>query len=246
MKTMYYSYRYAEEILQHENYKTAWDEIHEVISSAPLFVYKNKSKKNTKLDVVQQVMNTYFDRRVAIDLGWEFHPLATDIQDSKLKADFRKKFGDLTVQAEVQFGNMSRWYSDIFKLQTAYSTKLINLGLCVVPQSVLAKRIDSNIANFERARRELPSADLSITLPILLVGISPDKGTPVVDLSGCQFSKIGDITGQGKTENRWRIVNGYLNGRPMSSIGANSPTGPMPPKKLLRDAENDEPDVEQE
>lgn len=176
MKALYYSYRYAKEILQHGNYKQAWGEISDVVSAAPLFVYGNKSKKNTKLDVVQQVMNTYFDRRLAIDLKWEFHPLATDIKDSKLKADFRKTFGDLTVQAEVQFGNMSRWYSDIFKLQTAYSTKRINLGLSVVPQSTLAKRIDSNIANFERAKRELPAADLSITLPILLVGITPGEG----------------------------------------------------------------------
>src|SRR5262245_9592003 len=111
MKTSYYSYRYAKEILQHANYKAAWKEISEVISTAPLFVYAKKSKTNKKLDVVQQLMNTYFDRRLAIDLKWEFHPLATDIKGSKLKADFRKNFGDLTVQAEVQFGNMSRWYS---------------------------------------------------------------------------------------------------------------------------------------
>lgn len=63
-----HSYRYAEEILQHENYAKAWDEIMEVLRNAPVFIYPGKSQKNGRSDVVQQVMNTYLDRRFAVDL----------------------------------------------------------------------------------------------------------------------------------------------------------------------------------
>ncbi|MBN1399410.1 MAG: hypothetical protein JXA74_01155 [Anaerolineae bacterium] len=226
MKVEYHSYRYAEEILQHSRYRAAWDEIDLVLETTPLFIYPGKSR-NTRLDVVQQVINTYFDRRFAVDLGWEHHPLATGIADSGLEADYRKSFGGLTIQVEVQFGNMARWYSDIFKFQTAYSQSLIQIGLCVIPMGVLARRIDSNVVNFERAVRELPAAELSITLPILIAGLEPDEHTPVVDLRESLFADHREITGRGHQDNQWRLVNGHLAGTPTSILGPESDTGPM-------------------
>jgi hypothetical protein len=159
-------------------------------------------------------------------LGWKFHPIATRIPNSYLTADFRKEFNGLHVQAEVQFGNMSRWYSDIFKFQAAYSESLTQAAVSVVPMLSLATRIDSNVANFERARRELPSANLSITLPILLIGVSIDKQTTVIDVSKSKFKRIKDVTGKGKLANRWRVVNSYFEKQPITTIGESSPTGP--------------------
>lgn len=228
MRVKLYSYRYAQEILQHESYRDAWQEIMEVVEAVPLFLYAGKSVKVPQFDVVQQVMNTYFSRRWGVDLGWEYNPLATNIEESRLRADFRKDFGELTMQVEVQFGNMARWYSDVFKFQTAYSQGLTQVGLSVVPMRDLALRIDSNVAHFERAVREIPSAELSITLPILLVGLSPDESTPNVDLRECRFSGVGGFRGPGSTQNRFRIVDAYLNGTAMSEVGPDSPTGPMP------------------
>ncbi|MBN1149497.1 MAG: hypothetical protein JXA78_19705 [Anaerolineales bacterium] len=70
MRVEFFSYRFAQEILEHSRYKEAWKEIKRVLETTPLFVYPGKSRKNRNLDVVQQVMNTYFDRRFAVDLGW--------------------------------------------------------------------------------------------------------------------------------------------------------------------------------
>lgn len=159
----------------------------------------------------------------------DYHPLATGIQESELAADFRRTFAgenSIRIQSEIQFGNMARWYSDIFKFQAAYSQNLIDLGLSVVPFQALARRIDSNVVSFERARRELPAAVLSITLPILLVGIEPDLNTQVIDVSTCQFPNVAAITRN--TQNRWRIVNGLLAGVQANQIGPNSPVGPQP------------------
>ena len=69
-----------------------------------------------------------------------------------MTADFSKVIPapiDLSVHIEVQFGNMARWYSDIFKFQTAYSTDLIDIGVCIVPFLELSRRIDSNVTNYE-------------------------------------------------------------------------------------------------
>jgi hypothetical protein len=69
MKLHVFSYRYAQEILQHPNNVTAWNEIEGIFSGAPIFIYPGKSK-NPRLQIVQQLMNTYFDRRFAVDCGW--------------------------------------------------------------------------------------------------------------------------------------------------------------------------------
>ncbi len=227
MRLHVFSYRYAEEVLEHRNYEAAWNEITGILREAPIFTWRNKSKAVKRLDVVQQVSNTFFDRRLAVDCGWEYHPLATNIVGSGLKADFRKKFGDLSIQIEIQFGNMARWYSDIFKFQAGYSAKAINVGISVVPMFDLAKRIDQNVVNFERARRELPSAELSITLPIAMIGVDTDTETKVVDMTTTRFTTIGDVVGRGNEANRWRVVHGYLSGADMTTIGPDSPTGPM-------------------
>jgi hypothetical protein len=225
VKLHIFNYRYAEEILQHPKHAPAWDEIRDTLQNAPLFVFPGKSK-NPRLSVVQQVMNTYFDRRFGVDLSWEYHPYATKIPNSNLRADFRKVFSGLSVQMEVQLGNMARWYSDIFKFQAAYSEQLIQVGVSVVPVTSLARTIDENVANFERAQRELPSARLSITLPILLVGLEPDETTPVIDVSRTRFRAVKRVTGKGYSDNRWRIVNGIIAGVSLADIGEDSEVGP--------------------
>jgi hypothetical protein len=77
------------------------------------------------------------------------------------------------VQAEVQFGNMSRWTYDVFKFQVSYSLDLIDVGVLVVPMQAFADTIDENVAHYERVVRELPYAKMSITLPIWVIGLSP-------------------------------------------------------------------------
>lgn len=233
MKYQLFSYRYAAEILQHTNYAPAWQEIIGAVSGAPLYVWPNKSKAVKSLDVVQQLLNTHFDHIFSEPSGWAFHPYATGIPNSNLRADYRKSFGSapddsVNVQMEVQFGNMARWYSDIFKFQTAYSQDLAQVGVCIVPMLELAKRIDQNVVSFERAKRELPSAKLSITLPILMIGVSADNSTVVHDVSKSQFGAVSELTGKGRTGNRARVVFGIANGAPIDKIGPSSPTGSVP------------------
>jgi hypothetical protein len=239
MKFFRHSYRFAQEILNDSQYTDAWVEIQRTLAECPLYIWPNKSKNNNKLDVVQQLLNVYFERRLHLDLQWSFHPDATAIPGSKLKADFRKSFGDLVIQAEVQFGNMSRWYSDVFKFQAGYSGQQVRMGISILPTHRLGVRIDSNVAHYERAIRELPAAEFSITLPILTLGIEPDTDknslTPIIDVSTSKFTSVGQITGRGMTRNRWRIVNNLLNGIPIHEIGPNSDLGPW-----LEDGQDDD------
>lgn len=264
MKYTLYSYRYAQEILEHANNQEALDEIIAAVANAPLFTHEGKSPKNARLDVVQQVMNTWYDRVLAVEYGWDYHPLATSIPDSGLAADFRKCFTNIRVQAEVQFGNMSRWYSDVFKFQTAYAQDLIDVGLCIVPMGSLARRIDSNVVSFERVLRELPSAKMSLTLPILVVGVEPDDATLTVDLKalGIPLDRLtkaapkaskektprkapAKLTAAGRSEhNRYRIVNAIRIGADPLTITDQSPTGAMAkPLALAAPIDDGDPDA---
>lgn len=242
MKYDLFSYRFAREILSGDPaYAALRDEILDVVRRTPLPIFSGKSAKNQRLDVVQQIINTHYDYEFSVLRDWQYHPSATAILDSELKADFKKLAHStadnqrLAVQVEAQFGNMARWYTDVFKFQTSYSQNQIDLGVCVVPKFVLAKRIDSNITHYERVCRELPSAKVSITLPILVIGLEPDDGTISYDLTQCRVppltsnnrSAIGAFTAKGATENRYRAVSAMRDGTPPSELTLDSPVGPM-------------------
>lgn len=186
-----FSYRYAEEILEHEYFKDAKNELLDICSKCPLPVYKNKSKSQPKLDVVQQMINTYF--KIAFSAaGWEEEPLATPKgNDDSLRGDFRKTFTkiidhgevkEITLQIEVEMGNIASSYRNYFKFQLSYAHNLANVAILILPCDKLSKRIDSGVASYEKTVREIPSANLSITVPILVIGLD-DEGTPEIDIS---------------------------------------------------------------
>ena len=172
-----YSYRFAEEILQNEKHREAYDEILEICRNCPIPRYEGKSKTQSNLDVVQQLMNTYFFEAFK-QKGWDDEPFATpDQTEDALRADFRKTFhkdaeyGPITIQIEVEFGNVASSYRNYFKFQLSYSYDMTDLCVLIVPSQHLCTRIDSGVSNFEKVLREIPSAKLSVTVPTLVIGL---------------------------------------------------------------------------
>lgn len=169
------NYRFAEQIFEsHEFQQVKW-EIFDIVKRAPdlkLATPKAKTKggKERKRVFVtdQGALNKWFKKEFG-DREWEVNPYVTDEKVSQLRADYKKK----RVQVEVQFGNMARAIYDVFKMQVSYSQDRIDVGVLIVPMKDFADTIDENIAHFERVARELPYAKMSITLPILVIGIAP-------------------------------------------------------------------------
>ena len=116
----------------------------------------------------QQALNDLLDAEFE-GREWECQPLVTEDEVTGIKADYKKA----RVQVEVQFGNMARWYTDVFKFQVSYSLDRIDVGVLVVPMQEFANTIDENVAYYERVVRELPYAKMSLTLPIWVIGIEP-------------------------------------------------------------------------
>ena len=198
MEIKTFSYRYAKEILEHPYYISAYEEITNICKACPLPIYKGKSKTQPKLDVVQQIINTYF--KIAFSKqGWEEEPLVTpkDFDDS-LRGDFRKKFSknnhDISIQIEVEMGNIASSYRNYFKFQLSYAHKLADIALLILPCDNLSRRIDSGVASYEKTVREIPSADLSITVPILVIGLD-DVGVDEIDIKEIE-SNLEIVKGQ--------------------------------------------------
>ena len=100
--------------------------------------------------------------------GWIIRPKIISESESKLEADFKKG----KIQVEVQFGNIARWYTDVFKFLLSYAADDIEVGVLVVPMHDTANKIDENVVYFERVIRELPHAKMGITIPIWVLGVT--------------------------------------------------------------------------
>jgi len=187
MRLQFYAYRYADAVLEHQHFRKANRQILKILEGAPVPLLnadnlnsrtggvkrRERTKRCAFFPIDQKALNRHLDREFD-KVKWQLQPLVvskdrTDGPETGLKADY--KLGKL--QVEVQFGNMARWYTDVFKFQLSYSLGEVDVGVLVVPMLQFANLIDENVANFERVIRELPWAKMSLTLPILVVGIEP-------------------------------------------------------------------------
>ncbi len=241
MQLKIFNYKNALEIIEHANYIDVFNEIREILTDCPVFLFKGKSAKNDQLDISQIIMNRYFDYQFSTIRDWHYHPDV--IPESGLQADFRKEQNGKQFQIEIQFGNMSRWYSDVFKFQLANIHNLTDIGICVVPMQSMALRIDSNVTNFERCSRELPEISHLMHLPILLIGLDfteddtmnlwdldfvltklhQGKISRFVDLSNDErldlLNTYKDIKSLEKARN---IIHGVVNNIPLSDVNSDS------------------------
>ncbi len=217
MKVKTFSYRFAEEILNHPKYHVVYDELIRVCEECPLPVYPGKSAKQPNKDVVQQLMNSFFFKRFE-SLGWETEPAATPGENAdELRSDFRKTFIDeetgevlVTAQIEVEFGNVASSYRNYFKFQLSYSYNLTDICVLIVPSQHLSTRIDSGVSNFEKTCREIPSAKLSITVPTLVIGLF-DEGVSAWNVKDITTDiKVLKNENKSVTEEHYAIIQSYI------------------------------------
>ncbi len=168
-----YSYRHAEAILLHE-FAQEMQEITDVIATVQWQASPKgptprvrDGRQVAMLSINQAATNREFDREIE-QRGWERHPRIVSQSESRLVADFKKG----PIQIEVQFGNMARWYTDIFKFLLSYAADDIEIGVLIVPMQCSARQIDENVVYFERVVRELPHAKMAVTIPVWVVGVN--------------------------------------------------------------------------
>ena len=174
MQITEYSYRFASEVLESPGFLPLKTDVLEILANvqdipAPTKPKtRNRDGKTWNFTTDQKALNKVLNG-MFLEREWLCQPRVTDDKVTAIKADYKKG----RVQVEAQFGNMARWYTDVFKFQVSYSLGLINVGILVVPTQQFANTIDENVAHYERVIRELPYAKMSITLPIWILGVEP-------------------------------------------------------------------------
>lgn len=200
MRLSFFDYRYADAVLDHPHFRTAKEEVLAVLQRTPVPLLdpeelesrrggvkrreRNPLRGDTRrryffLPVDQKALNSLLDEAFSY-LDWILQPAIVDPErgvgpTTGLKGDYKKG----RLQVEAQFGNMARWYTDVFKFQLSYSLDEIDVAILVVPTQRFANLIDENVASFDRVERELPWAKMSLTLPIWVIGVEPDDYGPI-------------------------------------------------------------------
>ncbi|WP_102262599.1 BglII/BstYI family type II restriction endonuclease [Mesobacillus jeotgali] len=179
-----YSHNFAQEILSYERFKDVYDELLFVCRNSPLPIYKNKSAAQKKLDVVQQIIDSYLNLQLKT-LGWEVDYTYT-LNESTVRVDFLKTIHvgikKYHIHLEVEFGNVASSYRNYYKLQLLNKKGVSDIGIVIVPTESLSKRIDSGVATFEKTVNDVKLAVELFDFPLLIIGL--DEGdSNLIDLS---------------------------------------------------------------
>jgi hypothetical protein len=169
-----FSFRFAAEILNAPAFSQLKQETLEILTSITEIPQFSPPKVRTRdshtmtFPTNASRLNLLIQDRF-VSKGWERNPLITNDGLSKIKADYLKG----RVIVEVQFGNMGRWYADLYKFQLSVSLGNADVGVSVVAMKHFAETMDENVAHYERVVRELGYARNSIAVPIWVIGIEP-------------------------------------------------------------------------
>jgi hypothetical protein len=179
-----YSHNFAKEILSYERFKNNYEELLWVCRNSPLPIYKNKSAAQKKLDVIQQLIDSYLSLQLKT-LGWELD-YTYKLNESTVRVDFLKAIqADLEkyrIHLEVEFGNVASSYRNYYKLQLLNKKSVSDIGIIIVPTESLSKRIDSGVATFEKTVNDIKLAVELFDFPLLVIGL--DEGVSnTIDLS---------------------------------------------------------------
>jgi len=168
----YYSYRHARSILEAE-YPAELIDVEVILRDVDFArqaqaISRSRGGRVVAMKSLSAPKTNQLIYQALKKKGWSVTPRIISKSESHLVADAKKG----KIQLEVQFGNMARWYTDVFKFLLSYSADDIEVGILVVPMQATARKIDENVAYYERVVRELPHAKMGITIPILVVGVT--------------------------------------------------------------------------
>ena len=136
---------------------------------------------NEKYPINQKILNAMFRYKMHEEWKWEKDPSVDTTIGKGVEGDFAKKFDNgLMVFMEVEFGNVASVFRDLFKFIYMKVIGTYDVGILIVPSEKdnFSKEIES-IYSFQGVKRILEQSEGSISVPILLLGIEPDRGLDI-------------------------------------------------------------------
>jgi len=130
-----------------------------------------------KYPINQKILNAMFRHKMHKELGWEKDPLVEPDLGKGIEGDFSKKLDNgLKVFVEVEFGNVASIFRDLFKFIYMKVIGTYDVGILIVPSETddFSREIEG-IYSFQGVKEILENSKGSISVPVLLLGIEPDR-----------------------------------------------------------------------
>ena len=172
-----FSHRNGRDILESPKFISSFKEFTDVLRRLPPYRAAQVKKTSQAHVMSPKAMNCWLDNELCVKRDWDWHPLIIDADPedkaraSQLRSDFRKN----RVEVEVQFGNVARYAYDVYKMAISMALDHADVGIQVVCTKRFAAITGGNIAYFERAVRELERSRLTLIVPLVVIGIEPEK-----------------------------------------------------------------------
>lgn len=172
-----FTHRNGRDILESPNFCNAFSEFKDVLRKLPPYRAAQAKKTSKSHVIAPAAMNRWLDKELCLKRDWDWHPLIIDAdpndkqRNSQLRSDFRKS----RIEVEVQFGNVARYAYDVYKMAISMALGHADVGIQVVCTKRFAAITGGNIAYFERAVRELERSRLTLIVPLVVIGIEPEK-----------------------------------------------------------------------
>jgi hypothetical protein len=172
-----FTHRNGRDILESPNFSAAFKEFLDVLRKLPPYRAAQAKKTSASHVIAPAAMNRWLDNELCVKRDWDWHPLIIDAdpndkeRNSQLRSDFRKS----RIEVEVQFGNVARYAYDVYKMAISMALGHADVGIQVVCTKKFAAITGGNIAYFERAVKELERSRLTLIVPLVVIGIEPEK-----------------------------------------------------------------------
>ncbi|MBF6561119.1 MAG: hypothetical protein IVW56_12575 [Candidatus Binataceae bacterium] len=172
-----FSHRNGLDILESPRFSPAFNEFRNVLSRLPPYCAAHPKKTSVKHVIAPAAMNRWLDNELCIKRDWDWHPLIieADLDDPEHKSQLRSDFRKDRIEVEVQFGNVARYAYDVYKMAISMALGQADVGIQVVCSKRFAAITGGNIAYYERAVRELERSRLTLIVPLVVIGIEPEK-----------------------------------------------------------------------
>ena len=131
--------------------------------------------------VNQKIINAMFRHKMHNKWGWDKDPKVNAELGKGVEGDFSKELDNgLRGFVEVEFGNVASVFRDLFKFIYMKVIGSYDIGILILPseKDKFSAEIES-IYSFQGVKKILEESKGSISVPVLLLGIEPDRSQDI-------------------------------------------------------------------
>ncbi len=212
----------TERALQTDEVRESVASLVSALEATPVPFWHGKSEKQTSKSILQPVLNAYIEQEL-VERGWvrEYKVTGDDDGPTGMRIDFGQHSDGRLTAVEVQFGNVGRYYADMYKFFHLQAAGRLALAINVVLTDETARMTDSGIATYETSVlriKEIAGTTLRcIPVPIVCLGLS-QQGTELVDFAQSRFSNPKIFQGEGAKASIAHAVAELRRGVPIEDV----------------------------